>query len=83
MTIDRCLCFNVRFEDLKEIAAATGVPPGEGGMAALQREVEFGKNCELCHPYVRRMLRTGETTFHEVIVEEEEPTAGMPDADVS
>lgn len=71
MTIDRCLCFNVRFEDLKEIAVATGAE----SVAALQHEIAFGANCELCHPYVRRMLKTGETAFHEIVTEADEPAS--------
>lgn len=69
MTIDRCLCYNVLFEDLQEIATATRAT----SVAALQCEVEFGKNCRLCHPYVRRMLETHETTFNEIITEADEP----------
>ncbi len=69
MTIDRCLCYDVRFADLKETADATGAET----VAALQAHVTFGQNCQLCHPYVRRMLRTGEVVFHEVVEEADEP----------
>lgn len=74
MTIDRCLCYQVRFARLKPIAEATGAET----VAALQdeaarRRATFGQGCRLCHPYVRRMLRTGATTFHEVIEEADEP----------
>lgn len=63
MTIDRCYCFQQTFSDLKRIADATGAD----SVSALQEHVAFGMNCRLCHPYVRRMLRTGETTFHDII----------------
>lgn len=63
MPIDRCYCYQQSFEDLKEIAEATGAD----SVAALQAHVTFGENCQLCHPYVRRMLETGETVFHEII----------------
>ena len=46
---------------------------GADSVAALQDEVTFGQNCQLCHPYVRRMLRTGEVAFDEVIRAEDEP----------
>lgn len=33
------------------------------------RETGCGDNCGLCRPYVRRMLQTGETVFHEVLTD--------------
>jgi len=63
MDIDRCYCYQQSFEDLKALAEETGADSVE----ALQAHVTFGENCQLCHPYVRRMLETGETVFHEVI----------------
>jgi bacterioferritin-associated ferredoxin len=65
MTIDRCYCYQEPFADLKAVADETGAE----SVAALQAHVTFGENCRLCHPYVRRMLQTGETVFHEVIQE--------------
>jgi bacterioferritin-associated ferredoxin len=73
MTIDRCYCYQQTFEDLKAVAEETGAD----SVAALQAHVTFGENCRLCHPYVRRMLATGRTVFHEVI----EDDAQAPDAD--
>ena len=64
--IDRCQCFQVTFAELKEMANEQRAQTIED----LQEFVDFGHRCRLCHPYVRRMLRTGETVFHEVIVEE-------------
>lgn len=66
MRIDRCYCYQQTFEDLKAIADATGAD----SVSRLQAHVTFGENCQLCHPYVRRMLETGETVFHEVIENE-------------
>jgi len=66
MTIDRCYCYQKTFDTLKAVAEETGASSVE----ALQEHVTFGKNCQLCHPYVRRMLRTGETVFHEVLDED-------------
>lgn len=63
MTIDRCYCFDRTFAELKEVADATGA----SSVTTLQTHVTFGENCQLCHPYVRRMLATGQTVFHEVI----------------
>lgn len=69
MTIDRCYCFKQPIANLKVVAEATGAQTVE----ALQAHVVFGQRCQLCHPYVRRMLRTGETAFHQIIREEDEP----------
>ena len=68
MRIDRCYCYQVPFDRLKATAEATGAASVE----ALQAHVTFGENCQLCHPYVRRMLETGTTVFDEVI-EAEDP----------
>ena len=69
MTIDRCYCFKQTFAQLKAVAEARGA----GSVEALQRHAVFGQQCRLCHPYVRRMLRTGQTAFHEIITEADEP----------
>lgn len=63
MTIDRCVCFQTTFAELKTIAEATG--PDD--LEALQDHAVFGLCCTLCHPYVRRMLETGETTFDDLL----------------
>ncbi|MFO8233536.1 MAG: (2Fe-2S)-binding protein [Longimonas sp.] len=69
MTIDRCYCYDVLFATLRDVSCTTEAQT----VAELQEEVCFGQNCGLCHPYVRRMLRTGQVTFHEVIEEADEP----------
>lgn len=74
IAIDRCYCFRETFADLKKVAEETGV----ASVRALQDEVVFGQRCRLCHPYVRRMLRTGETCFGEIVREADEP-AGQDD----
>lgn len=61
--IDRCYCFQVTFAEMKEIAARHDAET----VGQLQKHLDFGRQCELCHPYVRRMLETGETVFTEVI----------------
>jgi hypothetical protein len=72
--IDRCYCFQVPFTELKPVAERTGART----VPALQDEAAdegliFGENCGLCHPYVRRMLRTGDVVFHEIVREADEP----------
>jgi bacterioferritin-associated ferredoxin len=71
MHIDRCYCYQELFADLKRIAEETGADSVED----LQAHVTFGHNCQLCHPYVRRMLRTGDVAFDRVVTEADEPPA--------
>lgn len=61
--IDRCYCFQVTFAEMRDAAARHDAKTVE----ELQEHLEFGRQCKLCHPYVRRMLETGETVFREVI----------------
>ena len=57
--VDRCVCFNRTFVELKAVAASTGAHTLE----LLQEETQFGLACRICNPYVRCMLRTGQTVF--------------------
>lgn len=65
LCIDRCLCFRMTFAELQTIAAEKGCD----SLEALQKHVVFGQKCKLCHPYVRRMLKTGETVFYQILSE--------------
>ena len=67
MKIDRCICFQMPFSDLKKVAVSKSCDTVE----TLQRHVVFGQKCKLCRPYVRRMLDTGEVEFSEVITDVE------------
>ena len=66
MKIDCCLCFQKKFSELKLIADASKARSVED----LQQHVVFGQQCKLCHPYVRRMLRTGEVVFDTIITDD-------------
>lgn len=67
--IDRCFCYSTTFAELHAVADATGAAT----VAELQDHATFGHNCKLCHPYARRMLRTGETVFREIVTARDEP----------
>ena len=74
LAIDRCLCHGRRFAELAPVAQASGaatVPALQE--AARVAGLDFGRGCGLCHPYVRRMLRTGETVFDRVVTDADEP----------
>lgn len=57
--VDRCVCFNKTFSELKSIAQTESL----SDLESLQRFVDFGKGCGLCKPYVKRMLETGRVVF--------------------
>ena len=61
--IDRCLCFQQPFHALKSVAQQHHCQ----SIKTLTCHAEFGKKCGLCLPSIERMLRTGETIFHEII----------------
>jgi len=57
--VDRCVCFNITFSEMKEIAAKNKVKT----ITELKKYIVFGENCKLCIPYVELILKTGETKF--------------------
>ena len=61
--VERCVCFDKTFAELKAVADKTGARTLE----ELQEHVEFGLACRICNPYVRRMLKTGEVVFDEIL----------------
>jgi bacterioferritin-associated ferredoxin len=68
MQIDRCVCFNLTFAFVLKDAR-------EKQLTVEQVELSLGcgGGCGLCRPYLRRCLRTGETSFEHIITDEDEP----------
>jgi bacterioferritin-associated ferredoxin len=66
LTIDRCVCRKRSFADLLRLARAGG-----WDRQRLSAETGAGVQCGLCLPYIGRMLRTGESRFHEILLEED------------
>jgi bacterioferritin-associated ferredoxin len=62
VVVSRCICRATPFQELLTRATATG-----WDLADLVRETGCGAQCGLCRPYLSRMLRTGETVFHEIL----------------
>ena len=60
--ISRCICRNVEFSELLPRARAAG-----WSLVDLVGQTGCGGQCGLCRPYLSRMLRTGETEFHEIL----------------
>ncbi len=65
MLVDRCICRNTAFAELLPRVRAN-----DWDLLALMQETGCGAQCGLCRPYLRRMLRTGETVFHELLTED-------------
>ena len=72
MSVDRCVCHDVTFASLREIAR--GIDPRAGSSQAddatveelireLRRKTGCTSGCGMCAPYIRLMLRTGRTRF--------------------
>jgi hypothetical protein len=75
LRIDRCTCSDRTFAEIAAVAR-------EAGLVAFDQLVDladFGKRCRLCHPYVRRMLVTGETEFSEILVDSSDATGARTD----
>lgn len=64
LTIDRCVCRNTRFSELLPEARRHAWTLDD-----IMRNTGCGAGCGLCRPYLRCMLETGETTFHEILTE--------------
>ena len=62
VAVSMCVCRGVRFDALLPRARSAG-----WDLAAVMRETGCGAQCGLCRPYLSRMLRTGETEFHEIL----------------
>jgi bacterioferritin-associated ferredoxin len=57
--VDRCLCCDVTFCELKSVIDKHGLK----NFDELKKHITFGDNCGICIPYVRMIFRTGKTSF--------------------
>jgi bacterioferritin-associated ferredoxin len=58
MPVNRCICLDVTFETLKRIAITERLD-----FDALRERTGCCGECGMCEPYVRKMLKTGRTSF--------------------
>ncbi len=72
--VDRCVCFDVSFRELKAYVDETGCDR-EG----LTARFGCGRGCAMCVPYIERMLETGRTSFD--LIAPTPPTVGEEDGD--
>lgn len=66
MLIDRCICFNTKFSEIKSIMEENNFTTIE----EVQKLIDVSKNCLLCRPYIKKMIETGETEFNYIIEKE-------------
>lgn len=64
LRITKCVCRDTTFASLLPLAREH-----RWALADLIRETGCGAGCGLCRPYLREMLRSGQTEFSEVILE--------------
>ena len=70
--ITRCICRQVPFTELLSLARSR-----QWTLAELVRETGCGDQCGLCRPYLRVMLATGQTVFHELLPQEPASTGDL------
>ncbi|MBS0197183.1 MAG: (2Fe-2S)-binding protein [Planctomycetes bacterium] len=58
MAVDRCVCHNLTFSYLKQVADANSA-----NLSMLMQLTDCCSNCGMCTPYVILMLQTGATVF--------------------
>jgi NAD(P)H-nitrite reductase large subunit len=59
MAVERCICENRSFVEIRDEALRRGLSTVD----ELKEARLCGTGCEMCLPYVERMLHTGETSF--------------------
>ena len=64
--VSRCICMRMPFAELLPLAREQ-----RWSLEDVMRETGCGDQCGLCRPYLRRMLRTGETEFRNLLGEHE------------
>ena len=57
--VDRCVCFDKTFAEMKEVIDAEGITTFD----ELKKRLTFAENCNICVPYVELVIRTGKTSF--------------------
>jgi bacterioferritin-associated ferredoxin len=59
MKVDRCICHEITFAEIKDIATENKLDC----VKEIQQNGIACTNCKLCVPYVEMVLETGETIF--------------------
>lgn len=57
--IDCCVCYSISFEELHQISKQYELKTFED----LKNKKLCGARCQMCVPYIKKMLETGQTEF--------------------
>jgi bacterioferritin-associated ferredoxin len=63
--IDRCVCTGLSFAALLRAAQSS-----DWSLEQLQCHTGAGESCGMCRPYLREAMRTGQTVFHQLLIED-------------
>lgn len=63
INIDRCICFNTTFKEMKNIMLENNIKTLE----ELKKIKPVSLNCKICLPYIMKMIETGKTEFSEIL----------------
>ncbi|MDX1640417.1 MAG: (2Fe-2S)-binding protein [Balneolaceae bacterium] len=63
MPVDRCICHEISFSEIKKIVEERDFTT----VQELRAEKICSTNCRLCEPYVRKLLETGRVSFQPII----------------
>ncbi len=63
--ISRCVCTGMTFAQIKRFADRENIR----SMKGLRSRLPMGAYCTACAPYIKQMLKTGQTEFDEPINE--------------
>lgn len=63
MPVDRCICHQISFSDIKTIANERGLTT----VQELRAEKICCTNCRLCEPYIRMLLESDKTSFQPLV----------------
>ena len=77
MRVDRCVCFNVSFERVREVALVCN-----GDLMQVHRATGCGARCGLCIPYIRVVIQTGQVSLP-VMTADDFRRMGIPPASVA
>jgi bacterioferritin-associated ferredoxin len=59
MSIDRCICHNISFEEIKKVAEIKDFQ----NLEELREANICSNSCKICGPYISEVLKTGRTSF--------------------
>lgn len=69
MSVNRCICHDISFAEIREIADRENLSTIE----ELRKENICSISCKLCEPYIKEMLKSGRTSFEPGLV----PNSGL------